>query len=144
MRQLVGLLCVRCGERIGSIIDGKFCPSCGCPMHNRCLQPSGSDQANSSECPTCGAARRDVRRDQDSRSQEILRDKRESLRRWSLVFIGGGLLLCLWGLVRVGSYLAVAPVAEMGMLVHSGVPLFVGIMVTVGGLITIRRNSTKG
>jgi hypothetical protein len=63
MRQLVGLSCVLCGERIGSIIDGRFCESCGCPIHNKCVRPTG-DADRDSRCATCGANREHATREQ--------------------------------------------------------------------------------
>lgn len=54
MHQLVGCLCVHCNQRIGSIIDGRFCPNCACPVHNKCAQPTlvPSDPL---ACTSCGA-----------------------------------------------------------------------------------------
>jgi hypothetical protein len=53
MRQLVGLNCTRCEKTIPSIIEGQFCPDCGCPVHNRCAQP---DTARLDGCPVCGSS----------------------------------------------------------------------------------------
>jgi hypothetical protein len=52
MPQLVGLECVVCGQRIGSIIDGKFCDGCGNPIHAACRITSPA--AESASCPQCG------------------------------------------------------------------------------------------
>jgi hypothetical protein len=55
MRQLVGLSCVVCAERIGSVIDGQFCSACGCPVHATCAKPN-PDAAREAKCPNCGAS----------------------------------------------------------------------------------------
>lgn len=49
--QLVGQNCAQCSERIPSVIDGLFCPSCDKPVHNRCVRPGEGPG-----CKTCGAA----------------------------------------------------------------------------------------
>ena len=51
MSQLVGQNCVRCGERIPSELDARFCRTCGSPVHDRCARPSVE-----AGCPACGAA----------------------------------------------------------------------------------------
>lgn len=47
--QLVGKPCVRCGDRITSDIDGRYCSGCGWPVHNSCAAPAEGG------CPQCGA-----------------------------------------------------------------------------------------
>lgn len=49
--QLVGQNCVHCGERISCELDGRFCRSCGSPIHDKCTRPG-----NATGCSTCGAA----------------------------------------------------------------------------------------
>jgi len=53
MRQLVGLRCARCERAIPSIIDGRFCSECACPVHNRCAVP---DPEKLESCPICGSS----------------------------------------------------------------------------------------
>lgn len=54
MRQLVDLSCALCGGRIGSVIDGRFCESCGCPVHMKCDSPAPATEQGPS-CPACSA-----------------------------------------------------------------------------------------
>jgi hypothetical protein len=63
MRQLVGLTCVICGKKIGSVTLGRFCPECGCPVHNNCMIGGQGDLAEPA-CSRCGA-----------KSESILREK---------------------------------------------------------------------
>lgn len=48
--QLVGLVCVGCGNRIGETFDAAFCPACGNALHDHCKRPS----TDSAICPNCG------------------------------------------------------------------------------------------
>jgi hypothetical protein len=48
-RQLVGMNCVRCGERIPDELDSRFCRGCGWPVHNRCAVSAEGG------CTECGA-----------------------------------------------------------------------------------------
>jgi hypothetical protein len=59
MPQLVGSLCVRCHEKIGSIIEGEHCPACGCPVHTKCVRAS-SVPFDDVACQVCGAEAKDV------------------------------------------------------------------------------------
>lgn len=51
MAQLVGQNCVRCHERISSILDGRFCPECRSPVHDRCRK-----RGDALGCTACGAS----------------------------------------------------------------------------------------
>jgi hypothetical protein len=63
MRQLVGQNCAVCGNRIGSVVDGRFCEGCGNPVHDNCSKPApepvSNDEllsvADQQFCPRCGA-----------------------------------------------------------------------------------------
>src|SRR5262249_10264805 len=52
MRQLVGLRCVLCQERIESVVEGHFCCVCTCPVHKACRPKEPRDPAT---CPMCGS-----------------------------------------------------------------------------------------
>lgn len=52
-RQLVGRVCVLCGERISSILDGRCCDQCGSPVHHKCIGRSDLPKAKT-PCSTCG------------------------------------------------------------------------------------------
>jgi hypothetical protein len=53
MKQLVGLPCTLCQQRIDSIIEGRFCEGCGRPVHDACIRPAAAAPGG---CPSCGAA----------------------------------------------------------------------------------------
>jgi hypothetical protein len=54
--------CAICAERIGAVIDGRFCEVCGNPVHNGCAKsppaPASNDDvlsvAEEESCPRCG------------------------------------------------------------------------------------------
>jgi len=54
MEQLVGYACVVCGQRIDSIVEGRFCEVCGSPVHNGCVKPDGTAPG---ACAGCGGER---------------------------------------------------------------------------------------
>jgi hypothetical protein len=58
MRQLVGLNCVKCEQRIGSIVEGQFCECCKHPVCNTCYQTPASIRQN--QCSGCGVDLRQV------------------------------------------------------------------------------------
>src|ERR1700722_16352197 len=63
MRQLAGLPCVHCEKPISSVIDGRFCPNCGCRAPTKCVRPAnGADL--SSACSACGAKAEQMQREQ--------------------------------------------------------------------------------
>ena len=51
MKQLVGLKCVVCQERIGSNLEGRFCSACDNAVHNKCC----NTPIEAGACPGCGA-----------------------------------------------------------------------------------------
>jgi hypothetical protein len=55
--QLVGMSCAACSQRVGSVIDGRFCEVCGNPVHNGCAPPprsvSNDDLLSVREQPKC-------------------------------------------------------------------------------------------
>jgi hypothetical protein len=53
MPQLVGSPCTLCEQRIGSVLEGAFCDSCGRPYHYECRK-SQSALANQGKCASCG------------------------------------------------------------------------------------------
>lgn len=65
--QLIGLDCVTCRNRIGSVADATFCEECGNPVHMRCLERDGVP--SDVKCPICGG-------DPDSRiAKEVRRER---------------------------------------------------------------------
>lgn len=63
MRQLAGLACVFCEKPIGSMMDGRFCTSCGCPVHTHCTRPAENAERFPG-CSVCGATVEHVQREQ--------------------------------------------------------------------------------
>jgi hypothetical protein len=56
MEQLVGCTCVVCGQRISSILEGRFCSACGNALHHDCGKPVDAP-ADPGRCPDCGGQR---------------------------------------------------------------------------------------
>src|SRR5262245_18976847 len=52
-RQLAGSICGRCGKRVGSILEGKFCQACGSAVHFDCM-PTDPLPGMPGQCLTCG------------------------------------------------------------------------------------------
>jgi len=52
MRQLVGQLCAKCHNRIGSELDARFCSTCEQPQHNTCSVSAPVEVGD--VCPHCG------------------------------------------------------------------------------------------
>jgi hypothetical protein len=72
--QVVGTSCALCGQRIGSIIEGGFCPDCGAPVHNHCAA-SPARREGPEACPSCGADRSALLADEEARQEEALREE---------------------------------------------------------------------
>lgn len=51
LKQVVGLKCLRCQQRIGSVLEGSFCNTCDSPVHTQCARPESS----AGLCPACGS-----------------------------------------------------------------------------------------
>lgn len=70
MEQLVGCACAVCGERIGSILDSRFCSTCGNAVHHACARPADAS-ARPDHCSVCGCDRSNptARRVQFERTQ---------------------------------------------------------------------------
>jgi hypothetical protein len=88
MRQLVGLSCVLCRERIGRDLDGRFCESCGCPVHTHCVRPA-EGTGGEPRCATCGAATDRAQQEQSLHRQ--YKDRRTDAigGRNPLIFVAG-------------------------------------------------------
>jgi hypothetical protein len=75
MRQLVGSSCALCNKQIASNTDGRFCDSCGCPVHTRCVRPVPPTDTTP-RCAGCGAAveyeeNKDRQNDTDSQKRLV-------------------------------------------------------------------------
>jgi hypothetical protein len=57
MMQLVGQHCVRCGEGISSVLEGRFCEICGNPVHESCRYVILGDSMPIDVCAVCGGNR---------------------------------------------------------------------------------------
>jgi hypothetical protein len=102
MRQLVGLTCVLCRKSIGSIVDGRFCDSCRCPVHVRCTD-AVRDSGQAKSCSACGATHEDIAQEkahhrEDEQQRKIARD-------------GAGLPTTAWTVLVASSRRFCSPVA---------------------------------
>jgi hypothetical protein len=79
MRQLVGSTCVRCGKRIGSIVEGGFCPECRAPVHFKCAQDT-RPAPGLEHCPGCGAKTQAILADLSQERERVARIEDESAR----------------------------------------------------------------
>ncbi len=127
MRQLVGLSCVLCGREIGSIVEGRFCPACGCPVHKNCAGRAADDRT-AEGCPTCGAKPADVRREEKHERQEVRQNAQGVKRRRVLWALVTSALLIVYGLVQLGIYLTRTPAPEFAGVVDSSLTLMVGLI----------------
>jgi hypothetical protein len=71
MRQLVGLSCVLCQKSIPSVVEGRFCDACHCPVHVQCAR-RGLATAQAPGCTTCGATAEDVAHQKQLHRQDEL------------------------------------------------------------------------
>jgi hypothetical protein len=60
---------VRCGRKIGSVIEGSFCRNCDCPVHTEC-HGDAPDPGAVDGCPDCGAPAEAVAGQQQRTPQE--------------------------------------------------------------------------
>ena len=137
MMQLVGLDCVLCSETISSVLDGKFCSTCGCPVHSRCTKPSAN---RSGACAACGADAASIASHRE-RSQEEAATEVRQLRAyhwtWGLMYLGGGVVLLAAGIMTVvGSVKAVSE--GRGVIVLWYGAIFVGGGLILRGLVHFR------
>jgi hypothetical protein len=62
-----------CGKPVRSIIEGRFCAECGCPVHMKCMRPVEPSVAG---CLVCGAkpeqALRELQLDQEDARTVII------------------------------------------------------------------------
>ncbi|MHC4407938.1 MAG: hypothetical protein ACYS0E_07860 [Planctomycetota bacterium] len=91
--QLVGLSCVRCGERIVSITDGAFCRKCGCPVHKRCATPGSSVSGICRGCGTDPSTVASTRARAEGDSRREFEELRLHHRFWGALWIIAGLAL---------------------------------------------------
>jgi len=99
MSQLVGLPCAVCNERIGTVAEGRFCATCGSPVHTRCATPWKRGAAS---CGTCGAAAElaATHRQQSQEEDEAVRRAfRVHRLTWGILSAVGGLACLLAGFV---------------------------------------------
>lgn len=113
MLQLVGQICALCEKPIVSILDGDFCPSCTCPVHNGCRIARANQPGC---CATCGADARIAAEHQQLFRTELARESMD-LRSYHLLtgvasIVGG--LLCL--LIAVPAVFAFLPAFRWIML----------------------------
>jgi hypothetical protein len=127
MTQLVNSACVLCGRRIESVVEGEFCPGCGCPVHTGCVGVKESDPGG---CATCGAGETVVTRSQRDRRQEDAAVKSEIVR-------GKGIGLIAKGLALMGIGAGVSLFTTMFGLASGRLEVPAGVLVIVGGALVI-------
>jgi hypothetical protein len=113
MRQIVGSSCVLCRERIGSILDGQFCASCGCPVHTKCVQPAAPIDG-ATRCAACGTAKEHAPQEQERHRR--YEDRRATGGRNPKIFIAG-LVGC--GIMTVSACNATINPAPDGRLLNT-------------------------
>jgi hypothetical protein len=129
MAQLVGQTCVLCAGRIASILDGRFCPACGSPVHDRCIPERLGEPPDT--CPTCGAPAR-VAEEHRARSQE------DDARRDRLVRSTHGLRSILIGLLWLGGGAAYSLISILGhVAAHRTGPVYIAVGAILFGLLQI-------
>jgi hypothetical protein len=50
--QIVGEICLVCGQRVGSVLEGHFCSGCGYAVHSKCVLKQAA--SSGSACLICG------------------------------------------------------------------------------------------
>jgi hypothetical protein len=143
MRQLVGLLCVLCGKPVGSIVEGRFCPGCGCPVHDQCILPAEGRAPEYAGCRHCGAQSDAVEREQDLHRQEARNRVVAAKQRRGLRLIGLCALVSLYGGVRLVGYLITTKERDFGGVGDASAPLLLGIVAMVSIFIWMARNTEQ-
>jgi hypothetical protein len=96
MRQLVGRNCILCRGRISSVIDGRFCLACGCPVHNDCTTTPVTVPVGG--CRACGASGADAAEHAAGAAQDI-RERAAAPKPWDAP--GYAPFYGAWGELRV-------------------------------------------
>ncbi len=128
MRQLVGLSCVLCHDRIGSIIDGRFCEACACPIHMTCAKPVG-DADGESLCATCGAACSQSTREQSLHREHQSNSVAPPTGRNPIVWVAG---IVGFAIMSVSALLITLDPSPDGRLLNTAPALGVDIFVPIG------------
>jgi hypothetical protein len=135
--QIVGSLCAVCQTRIGSVMDGGFCPECGCPVCVSCFERQRGVAAQQT-CHACGAPPSAIETVHDEWAQEIAQENLE-LRAYAAtrcIMLGAA---CLLG--GVAASLFCTGVAGGSRLVVATGAFGIGIGYIIRGVIlSMRRN----
>ena len=78
--QIVGLSCVKCGERMSMLPDGYGCPDCNKAFHNSCMDKAGI-------CPSCGRDLKSDREADDRFERDLaptIERRYERLKKWTI------------------------------------------------------------
>jgi hypothetical protein len=136
MTQLIGLPCVICSEPISTVIEGNFCPTCGCPVHTRCAKPRLKGPES---CDACGAAPEQIaahrKRAQGDEASFRLAFRRHRLT-WGTLEVLGGPVCMVFGAVLFFSF---SPLhAWLGALI-----IACGAGLTVHGIALLLRTNPR-
>ncbi len=99
MLQLVGQKCVLCEKRIDSILEGKFCTACRCPIHLDCRKKESTEPDTCLSCGAplaLGAEHRKVQQEETATRDQDIRGYHLST---GTARIGLGLLCVIGGIV---------------------------------------------
>lgn len=97
MVQVVGKPCARCGERIGTALEGRACTACGAPVHGECAQPAPDvPQACASCCSPPGRYEKPRPPPAPERKEDENLASPTRVRLWGAYMIGGGVVFMLF------------------------------------------------
>jgi uncharacterized protein (TIGR03382 family) len=145
MPQLVGSACSICGQRIGSVLDGAFCPVCKLPYHHQC-RIQNKVSADSTTCRSCGATYQGQAAVQEMASSKTKQTQPGAFRglfgvfralRWAIggiCIIGIGILLLVDPNLRSDARRLTASDAAYG-----GVTILVGVVLLFLAYWSLRR-----
>ncbi|MHC4938506.1 MAG: hypothetical protein ACYTHK_06020 [Planctomycetota bacterium] len=133
--QVVGQPCALCRQRISSILDGRFCPSCGSPVHNACAISGG---AGVERCAVCGVALH-LAAEYRQRAREEEGEQVAAIRQhhlfWGIGSILVGLLLLGLGVATVLDSIAAVDEGRSSILWWGAILVGLGMLVKGGALI---------
>jgi len=129
--QLVGQKCVLCGERISSIVEGRFCSACDASVHDKCAAPS----MEGGRCSTCGAPAAFVAQAL-KREGELLQSRARQVKQNAAIkLLVGGWLMCMIAVGATFTSLGVTGSIRSACLIAFGI----GVLMFIRGLVAFMR-----
>ncbi len=143
MAQLVGRSCVICRVRIGSDLDGRFCSSCGCPVHPTCATTAATLKAEGA-CPACGAPAAEVAPLREAAEQQAAWQAGAKHRRQGGIVLAASIGFIVLGLMQFALASTRPPAAdrheERGNVFNALIPMGLGF---AGVLLGVRQMSRR-